>query len=186
MRFPSRVLRTLVVLVLFALAIGPASAQEAPEGPEVAACLPGGGYASGCDVDQDGDIDIFDIQRTAGRWGSSGAYTAGHTHWGETWTTRGRLATACGWSIRPAAASPTASTRQSASERRHRSLRPFYRKPAAAWRSMGAATAWAATASTAQRPRAAARTPWLSIGYGASSGGNAGLFQVQRPGRPLC
>jgi hypothetical protein len=37
-------------------------------------------------VDQDGDIDIFDIQRTAGRWNSSGVYTAGHTHWGETWT----------------------------------------------------------------------------------------------------
>jgi hypothetical protein len=52
----------------------------------VGACLPGAGYASGCDVDQDGDIDIFDIQRTAGRWNSSGAYTAGHTHWGETWT----------------------------------------------------------------------------------------------------
>jgi len=78
-----------VVATLTVLTAGLVLAQEAPDGPEVAACLPGGGYASGCDVDQDGDIDIFDIQRTAGRWGSSGAYTAGHTHWGETWTGAG-------------------------------------------------------------------------------------------------
>jgi hypothetical protein len=75
-----------VVLTILVLIIGPASAQETPTSPEVGVCLPGAGYASGCDVDQDGDIDIFDIQRTAGRWNSSGVYTAGHTHWGETWT----------------------------------------------------------------------------------------------------
>ncbi len=75
-----------VTAALLLVMIGPARAQETPDGPEVAACLPGAGYASGCDVDQDGDIDIFDIQRTAGRWNSSGTYTAGHTHWGETWT----------------------------------------------------------------------------------------------------
>mgnify|MGYP001263590322 CR=1 FL=1 len=74
------------VLLVLGLLIGPAGAQEAPDSPEVGVCLPGAGYASGCDVDQDGDIDIFDIQRTAGRWNSSGVYTAGHTHWGETWT----------------------------------------------------------------------------------------------------
>ncbi len=74
------------VLLVLGLLIGPAGAQEAPDSPEVAACLPGAGYTSGCDVDQDGDIDIFDIQLTAGRWNSSGVYTAGHTHWGETWT----------------------------------------------------------------------------------------------------
>jgi hypothetical protein len=86
MRCSIRSLPGLVVSVVLVLAVSSASAQEPVEGPEVAACLPGAGYASGCDVDQDGDIDIFDIQRTAGRWGSSGAYTAGHTHWGETWT----------------------------------------------------------------------------------------------------
>lgn len=78
-----------VVLLVLGLLIGPAAAQEAPEGPEVAACLPGAGYASGCDVDQDNDIDIFDIQLTAGRWNTSGAYTSSHTHWGETWTGTG-------------------------------------------------------------------------------------------------
>ena len=74
------------VLIGLSLAIGPAGAQEAPASPEVGVCLSGAGYASGCDVDQDGDIDIFDIQRTAGRWNTTGVYTSGHTHWGETWT----------------------------------------------------------------------------------------------------
>ncbi len=78
-----------IVLLVLGLLIGPAGAQEAPESPEVAACLPGAGYASGCDVDQDGDVDIFDIQLTAGRWNTSGAYTSSHTHWGETWTGTG-------------------------------------------------------------------------------------------------
>jgi hypothetical protein len=86
MQSKSRLVVVLVVLTSLALMIGPASAQETPTSPEVGVCLPGAGYASGCDVDQDGDIDIFDIQRTAGRWNSSGVYTAGHTHWGETWT----------------------------------------------------------------------------------------------------
>jgi hypothetical protein len=83
----------LIVVVVTAIAVMLTAslvlAQEAPEGPQVAACLPGAGYTSGCDVDQDGDIDIFDVQLTAGRWGASGAYTAGHTHWGETWTGAG-------------------------------------------------------------------------------------------------
>ncbi|MBK9095034.1 MAG: hypothetical protein IPM84_20185 [Anaerolineae bacterium] len=81
-----RVTALVVVLIFLALAMGPASAQEMPDGPAVAACPPGGGYASGCDVDQDSDVDILDVQRTAGHWNSTGAYTAGHTHWGETWT----------------------------------------------------------------------------------------------------
>ncbi|MBK7199519.1 hypothetical protein [Candidatus Amarolinea dominans] len=81
-----RVTALVVVLIFLALAMGPASAQEMPDGPAVAACPPGAGYASGCDVDQDSDVDILDVQRTAGHWNSTGAYTAGHTHWGETWT----------------------------------------------------------------------------------------------------
>lgn len=76
----------MIVLILVTLAAGSASAQQAPESPEVGVCLPGAGYTSGCDVEQDGDIDIFDVQLTAGRWNSSGVYTSGHNHWGETWT----------------------------------------------------------------------------------------------------
>lgn len=66
MQHKSRFTVLSVVLIVLALAIGPASAQ-APHGPEVAVCQPGADYTSGCDVDQDGDIDIFDIQLTAGR-----------------------------------------------------------------------------------------------------------------------
>ena len=75
-----------VALIALALSIGPTSAQEAPDGPTVGACAAGAGYASGCDVDQDSDIDILDVQLTAGRWNSSGAYAPDHNHWGETWT----------------------------------------------------------------------------------------------------
>ncbi len=73
------------VLSLLAVLIAPISAQETPGNPTVGACAAGGGYASGCDVNQDGSIDINDIQLTAGHWASSGTYTPGHTHWGETW-----------------------------------------------------------------------------------------------------
>jgi hypothetical protein len=78
-------MRLSVVLVVLTLTIASAAAQ-APDGPMVAACQAGPGYASGCDVDQDGDIDITDIQLTAGRWNSAGVYSSGHNHFGETWS----------------------------------------------------------------------------------------------------
>jgi hypothetical protein len=178
MRFPSRVLRTLVVLVLFALAIGPASAQEAPEGPEVAACLPGGGYASGCDVDQDGDIDIFDIQRTAGRWGSSGAYTAGHTHWGETWTS---AAGSHGLRLEHSASSgfTYGLYAQSASDD---GIGVYARSTAAS----GGMAVYGRSDGVGGYGLYGATTPSSGgsvavYGYGASSGGNAGLFQGNGP-----
>ncbi len=68
-----------------ALVVSSASAQ-ALDSPAVSACTPGAGYASGCDVDQDNDIDITDIQLTAGRWNSTGVYSSGHNHFGETWS----------------------------------------------------------------------------------------------------
>lgn len=71
-------------LLTLALAITAASAQG-PETPTVSACMSGSGYASGCDVDQDNDIDITDVQLTAGRWNTTGTYSSGHTHFGETW-----------------------------------------------------------------------------------------------------
>jgi hypothetical protein len=89
MQRTSRSVVVFAVLTMLVLTIGPASAQEAPTSPEVGVCLAGMGYAPGCDVDQDGDIDIFDIQLPSARWNSSGTYTAGHTHWGETWTGAG-------------------------------------------------------------------------------------------------
>ncbi len=85
MQHKSRFIVLAIVLSVLALAIGPANAQ-AQHGPEVAACLPGADYAPGCDVDQNGVIDIVDVQRTASRWNSSGVYTSGHDHFGEFWT----------------------------------------------------------------------------------------------------
>ena len=84
-----RFVMCVMALATLALSIGPTSAQEAPDDPTVGACAAGAGYASGCDVDQDSDIDILDVQLTAGRWNSSGTYTSGHNHWGQTWTGAG-------------------------------------------------------------------------------------------------
>ena len=78
-----------IIAVLLVIVARSVTAQDAPDSPAVSACLPGAGYTSGCDVDQDNDIDINDIQLTAGRWNTSGAYTSGHNHWGETWTGTG-------------------------------------------------------------------------------------------------
>ncbi|MBE2232535.1 MAG: hypothetical protein IAE85_03490 [Anaerolinea sp.] len=66
------------------LSIGPAFAQEAPDAGPCAAV----GYDPACDVDHDGDIDIFDIQLTSGRWGQAGVWTSdnAHDHLGQTWT----------------------------------------------------------------------------------------------------
>ncbi len=77
MQHSSRLVVLLAVISLLLVLIGPASAQETPGAPAVAVCLPGSGYTSGCDVDQDGDIDIFDIQLAAGHWGQTGPWSSG-------------------------------------------------------------------------------------------------------------
>lgn len=61
---------TLVVLVLLAFAAIPGAASAS-----VAPCTFGAAYDPACDVDHDSDIDVFDIQLTAGHWGQTGAYT---------------------------------------------------------------------------------------------------------------
>lgn len=75
------------VSVLYAAGNGvmdsPASAgQTQPltvpdQAPQTAACTPGAAYNPACDVDHDGDVDIFDIQLAAGHWGQTGTYSAG-------------------------------------------------------------------------------------------------------------
>ncbi len=61
----------LSLLTLILLAAVPAAAA-----PLAATCAAGQGYDPACDADHDGDIDVLDIQLTAGRWGSSGTYIA--------------------------------------------------------------------------------------------------------------
>lgn len=65
-----KLLSVCVVLSLLA-AVSVAAAPTALTGP----CMPGTTYDQSCDVDQDGSIDITDIQLTAGHWGQTGAYS---------------------------------------------------------------------------------------------------------------
>ena len=62
----------LLVLVLSIAAVLPAAA---------APCAFGAAYDPACDVDQDGDIDVFDIQLTAGHWNQTGTWTGGGDGW---------------------------------------------------------------------------------------------------------
>ncbi len=81
-------IRRAIVLALTLGLLLPAAAAAAPT-PSIFAgpCAPGGTYESACDVDHDGDVDIFDIQLTAGRWGQIGTWTSDndHNHLGQTW-----------------------------------------------------------------------------------------------------
>lgn len=61
-----------LALVLFSLAALPAAA---------APCAFGASYDPTCDVDQDGDIDIYDIQLTASKWDQTGTWTGGGDGW---------------------------------------------------------------------------------------------------------
>lgn len=58
-----------VLLTLLAVAAIPSAAA-----PLVGPCAAGGAYDPACDVDHDGDVDIFDIQLTAGHWRQTGTY----------------------------------------------------------------------------------------------------------------
>jgi hypothetical protein len=61
-----------LALVLFSLAALPAAATP---------CAFGASYDSTCDVDQDGDIDIHDIQLTASKWAQTGTWTGDGDGW---------------------------------------------------------------------------------------------------------
>ncbi len=73
---------SLILMILFTLT-GAVSAA-----PTAGPCVPGATYDPACDVDQDGDVDIFDVQKTAGHWGQTGTFVSdnNHNHLGQTWT----------------------------------------------------------------------------------------------------
>ena len=58
-----------VLLVLFVITAIPSAAA-----PLVGPCASSAAYDPACDVDHDGDVDIYDIQLTAGHWGQTGTY----------------------------------------------------------------------------------------------------------------
>ena len=79
--------RRLTVLVLALSALLPAVALAAPTTDAARAkmsasgpCAPGAIYEPACDVDHDGDVDIFDIQLTAGRWNQTGTWISDNDH----------------------------------------------------------------------------------------------------------
>ena len=55
--------------------------------PLAGPCAAGAAYDPACDVDHDGDVDIFDLQLTASHWSQYGAYVSdnNHDHLGQTW-----------------------------------------------------------------------------------------------------
>ena len=67
-------LASLIVLAGVPAAASPASpASLRLAGP----CTPGAAYDPACDVDHDGDVDVFDIQLAAGHWNQGGVFTSG-------------------------------------------------------------------------------------------------------------
>jgi hypothetical protein len=78
-----------VLLLLLAVAPGAAAPlHSAPLRDFVAGpCAAAGVYDPACDANQDGQIDILDIQLTAGLWNRAGTFVSdnGHNHLGQTW-----------------------------------------------------------------------------------------------------
>jgi hypothetical protein len=71
----------LLLVIVFCLALAiPLTAAASPDLAASAALQPCGAgpvYDPACDVDHDGDVDIFDIQLTAGHWNRNGVWTGG-------------------------------------------------------------------------------------------------------------
>jgi len=78
-------------LIALILALGlllPVAAAAAPASLLAVPCTPGAAYNPACDANQDGQINVTDIQLTAGHWNQSGTYVSdnAHNHLGQTWT----------------------------------------------------------------------------------------------------
>ncbi len=76
-------------LLLITLIVGMLLLSNATSAaPMARPCQAGTTYDPACDVDHDGDVDIFDIQKAAGHWNQSGPWTSDndHTHLGQVWT----------------------------------------------------------------------------------------------------
>lgn len=67
-----KVLALLLVTIFVTAAILPTAAA-----PLAGPCVPGAAYNPTCDVNQNGTIDVLDVQLTAGHWNQSGPFTSG-------------------------------------------------------------------------------------------------------------
>ena len=72
-----------LVVLLTIVAVMPVAAI-----PLLGPCAPGAAYDPACDANQDGHINITDIQLAAGHWNQTGTFTSdnNHIHLGQTWT----------------------------------------------------------------------------------------------------
>lgn len=82
--------RGLIALALLLSVLLPVATTAAPTASPLAGpCAPGASYDQACDVDHDGDVDVIDIQLSAGHWNQSGTFNPSdnnHDHLGQTWT----------------------------------------------------------------------------------------------------
>lgn len=67
----------LVCLLMLGLPLAVAAEADFSAAAALQPCIAGPVYDPACDVDHDGDVDIFDIQLTAGHWNRNGAWTGG-------------------------------------------------------------------------------------------------------------
>jgi hypothetical protein len=76
-----------VLTLLLAALCAAAAMLPAAAAPLAGPCAPGAVYDPACDVDQDGDVDVLDIQLAAGHWNQSGTWVGdnNHNHLGQTW-----------------------------------------------------------------------------------------------------
>lgn len=79
-----------ILLTIFAALPGAAAPAHSAvlRGLNASPCVPGGGYNPACDADQNGQINVTDIQLTADHWNQSGVWLSdnNHDHYGQTWT----------------------------------------------------------------------------------------------------
>ncbi|MEA3334575.1 MAG: hypothetical protein U9R25_01605 [Chloroflexota bacterium] len=71
----ARLLGVLITVAALMMASGVVVAQG-PENSASDGCTSLPGYDPACDVNQDGDMDVLDIQLTAGHWGETGVFSA--------------------------------------------------------------------------------------------------------------
>lgn len=84
-------LRLVAVMVLCVALAVPFTAAAGPDFSTIAAlqpCIAGPIYDAACDVDHDGDVDIFDIQLAASHWNQNGVWTGG-----DFWSLTGNVGT---------------------------------------------------------------------------------------------
>jgi len=73
-----------LALVMLAVSVRGSVWAQSPQGASSGGCVPGSSsYHSDCDVNQDGKIDVQDLQLVAARWKQTGTPNG---HFGERWS----------------------------------------------------------------------------------------------------